>query len=117
MEVSDYGKRLNDFIDSERRRRNLTVVAFAKQIGRSETYTRNRLELGNEWMLADIQRICKAWHVTFRWLTSCIEEPDQSESDRSALLRVLRKLESGDLALSANRDPHKYDEMQGGEER
>jgi len=122
LEVSDYGKRINQRIDDERIRRGLSVRAFARLIGRSEKYVRDRLSEESEWALSDINRIADAWGIPTDWLTSQDTSSDNTSpleqlTDDQLVQIMLAKLNNGDVSLVANRDPHKYEEMEGGDGR
>ena len=122
IEVSDYGRRINRRINRERQRRDLSIRSFARQIGRSESYARARLAEENEWAPADLERMGNLWGIPLAWFTTPDDPQDADDetkrlSDEEIARIIVSKLANGDLSLVANRDPHKREEMEGGDGR
>ena len=132
IEVSDYGRRVNQAIRAEMTRRGLSNHKLAAQISRSDKYVRDRTNGDKEWALADIERICQAWDADPARITAyatlrpaeTTADPQNSQTvtinrltDAQIVRIVMTKLSNGDLSLVANHDPHKKDEMEGGDGR
>lgn len=142
IEVSDYGRRINRLICEEMSRRGTSNHTLAAQIKRSDKYIRDRTGGEKEWALADLERICHAWDMDIEQLTARETiRPAQPHADTDGtttagnpsgpdaktmldnitdeqLVQImLAKLAAGDVSLVANRDPHKYEEMEGGDGR
>lgn len=109
---------------------------FARLIGRSPTYVRERINDEKEWALGDLERMCKLWSLTPTQLIEGaprmddVDSPADRESrgrgdaEREARRRelaetaeresrleeeTLRRLEEDPLSLAAYHDPHKHD--------
>lgn len=119
LEVSEFDRRINIGIKAQMGVRRLSNRALARQIERSEKYVRDRVNEDKEWAIADLERMCDIWNMTFGQITSYADvTPQQTEltdDDRRRL--ILEKLHHGGLGLAANIDPYKRDEMEGGDGR
>ncbi|KAB5608379.1 hypothetical protein [Bifidobacterium jacchi] len=56
---------------------------FARLIGRSPTYVRERINDEKEWALGDIERMCKLWGLTPTQLIEGAPRLDDAEHDRA----------------------------------
>ena len=100
---------------------------LARQMDRSESYVRARVNDEKEWTLNDLEIICRIWHMEPCQLV--LEnmqsvpvgdvasdgvvgrgggDPVAEEEERKRAL-VLAKLHRGDVHLAAYEDPHKLD--------
>lgn len=119
IEVSEFGKRINTGIKAEMGIRRMSNRALARAIGRSERYVRDRINGNLEWAIADLERMCDIWNMTFGQITSYADiTPQQVElTDEDRKRLVLEKLKRGDMSLAAHVDPYKRMESEGGEGR
>ena len=53
--------------------RRLSNRALARGIKRSEKYVRERVNDEQEWRIADLERMCELWRMTFGQLTSYVD--------------------------------------------
>lgn len=135
IEVSDFGRLVSLRVREEMHKRHLSSHRLAGMMGRSDKYVRDRTSEDKEWALSDLERICRILGIGIGQLISDQDIPAPEEkpaepetdaaddavnadiSDSDLVKMVMSKLSTGDLSLVANRDRHKYEEMDGGSER
>lgn len=98
---------------------------LARQMDRSESYVRARVNDEKEWTLNDLEIICRIWHMepcqlvleNARSVPDVVSDdvvgrdggdPVAEEEERKRAL-VMAKLHRGDVHLAAYEDPHKLD--------
>ena len=119
IDVSEFGRRINIGVKAEMGIHRLSNRALAKQIARSERYVRDRINGSQEWAIADLERMCSLWGMTFGQITSYadVDNTETTLTDDERRDLVLRKLKAGDMRLAAHVDPYKHEEMEGGDGR
>ena len=73
IEVSEFARRINIGVKSQMGIRRLSNRALARGIKRSEKYVRERVNDEQEWRIADLERMCELWRMTFGQLTSYVD--------------------------------------------
>lgn len=122
IEVSDYGREINANVVKQMEARRISGRELAGLIRRSVTYVMSRINEEQEWAPSDIERMAEVWNIPKFMLTDkdASEKGDayvRTMSDEELTQAVMSKILSGDVSLVANRDPHKYEEMEGGDGR
>ncbi|TPF91944.1 hypothetical protein BW14_10530 [Bifidobacterium sp. UTBIF-68] len=123
IDVSALGKIVSTNIRAQLGIRRMSNRELARQMGRSESYVRARINDEKEWNLNDIGIISQIWAISpDRLVIPMVEEADDStasrlhEEDADALAeRIAANPEQ--YAIAANRDPNKDLEREGGEGR
>ncbi|WP_146194660.1 hypothetical protein [Bifidobacterium callitrichidarum] len=114
--VSDLAKRINTAILSQMGIHRASNRELARLTGRSEKYIRDRINLDKEWAFGDVEIICNAWQLPIdQFINGAITGVTLTDEDRKLLL--MAKLRKSNMALAANNDPFKMQEMEGGEGR
>lgn len=123
IEVSDYGREINANVTKQMEIRRISGRELAGLIHRSITYVMSRINEEQEWAPSDIERMAEVWNIPKFMLTDKGasskpgSEGTRSISDEELAQIMMSKILAGDLGVVANRDPHKYEEMEGGDGR
>lgn len=119
IEVSGLGRVASKNIRAQLGIRRMSNRELARQMERSESYVRARVNDEKEWTLNDIEIICRIWHLQPCQMVieggatapasarSSLEETAARE--RSNIEATLHTLETDPMSLAAYEDPHKHD--------
>lgn len=110
--TSDFNSRINQRILAEAGIRRMSARDIARTLGKSPSYVTTRYNETVEWLPADIETLARAWGTTPEGLIAGREDPRTASTVERQLQDVLRRIDAGDLALAANRDPNKQAESE-----
>lgn len=118
--ISNLGKNINREILSQKGIRHVSIRDMARMLGRSDRFVRDRVDQKVEWDPKDIEALCEQWGIPeiefFENALSSRNSINQLTDEERKLL-ILAKLSQGDVTLAAHVDPHKREEMEGGDGR
>lgn len=100
--------------------RRMNQSELARQIGRSGTYVRERINDEKEWAIGDLEKICDLWHMTPGQLINSVPDTDDDpapvDDDVEARVAETKRLLAEDpLQLAASHDDLKDAYIQYGD--
>lgn len=107
IEVSKLGHIASTNIRAQLGIRRMSNRELARQMDRSESYVRARVNDEKEWTLNDLEIICRLWHLQPSQLV--VEGGTATPTADDLADRIVADPESFDLAASTN--PDKENEM------
>lgn len=112
-QISEFNHRINQRILAEAGIRRLSARDVARRLGKSPSYVTSRYNEAMEWQPSDMEALACAWDITPEELTAGRKGYDTAQSTVERQLRdVLQRINSGDLAVAANRDRNKQVEAE-----
>jgi hypothetical protein len=103
IEVSEFARRINIGVKSQMGIRRLSNRALARGIKRSEKYVRERVNDEQEWRIADLERMCELWRMTFGQLTSYVDfkadhsHPEATGADSFSSYQFVAVMDGDDI--------------------
>lgn len=103
IEVSEFARRINIGVKSQMGIRRLSNRALARGIKRSEKYVRERVNDEQEWRIADLERMCELWRMTFGQLTSYVDfkadhsHPEATGADSISSYQFVAVMDGDDI--------------------